>query len=214
MNPDSPSAQEPAQPTTPPTRSKTVAIIMAVFLGVFAWLYTYARDKKKFWLGLVIGVALSIVTYTTNVPVLLAIDYICSLGIYVWVIVDTARKPGAYFIHYPNYQAFGPGTAPSSVPQSTAPVQPIDENAYQAIMPTKNMFALKSYYYSCVGIFPVVGLPFSILAITNGRKALRLYKSNPTPGAKAHAWFGIGLAVVELIFFAIIAFAFTDFMIR
>jgi hypothetical protein len=109
-----------------------------------------------------------------------------------------------------------PDPTPIQKPDAPSPTpgRSIGENVYQTILPTKNKFALKSYYYSCIGIFPVVGLPFSILAITNGRKAIKQYRINPTPGAKAHTRFGIGLAAVELVFFAIIAFAFIDFMIR
>ncbi len=163
---------------------------------------------------MIASLTLLALAYATNTSAMFVVYDICALGIYIWVIVDTAKKPKEYFIHYPSYHAVGPGLAPSSGPQQSAPAQPLDGNAYQTLMPTKNKFALKSYYYGCIGIFPLIGLPFSILAITNGRKALEQYKANPTPGAKVHAKVGIGLAIVELIFFAIIFFAFADFIIR
>ena len=60
----------------------------------------------------------------------------------------------------------------------------------------------------------MIGLPFSVLAITNGRKALEQYKVNPTPGAKGHARFGIILGIIELVFFALLLFAAVDFVVR
>ena len=70
-------------------------------------------------------------------------------------------------------------------------------------MPTKNKFSLKSYYFGCIGVLPFIGLPFSVLAITNYRKAMKLYKENPTPGAKGHATVGLWLGIIELLVFTI-----------
>lgn len=70
-------------------------------------------------------------------------------------------------------------------------------------MPTKNMFSIKSYYFGCAGILPFIGLPFSVLAITNGRKAKQKYKEKPTPGAKAHYLVGMALGYFELTVFVL-----------
>ncbi len=203
-----------AQATSQHARSKIIALFFAIFLGQFAWIYTYKKDKGKFWVSVVAQFVLLIAAaFLTGVIVLWVLYYICTLGIYIWVIVDTARKPDAYFTQYPNYQAGVPGSAPAP-PAQSAVSQTLDDDAYQALMPTKNKFALKSYYFGCMGIFPLIGLPFSILAITNGRKALNLYKTNPTPGAKIHAKVGIGFAIVELLFLALILIALADFILR
>lgn len=110
--------------------------------------------------------------------------------------------------------ASGPAPVMHEAVQGSMPASFDDSDQYQVLLPTKNKFALKSYYYSCIGIFPVIGAPFSILAIANGRKALQLYKKNPTPGAKAHAIFGISLSIIELIFLLLILFAAIDFIVR
>lgn len=71
----------------------------------------------------------------------------------------------------------------------------------QMILPTKNIYSLKCYYFGCVGFIPFIGLPFSVLAIKNGRKAKKQYQENPTPGAKAHYQIGMFLAYFELTVF-------------
>ena len=42
---------------TQPVKSKTVAIVLAVFLSFSSWLYTYEKNKRKFWIGF--GVSLT-----------------------------------------------------------------------------------------------------------------------------------------------------------
>jgi hypothetical protein len=37
-------------------KNKTAAVLLAVFLGPWTWLYTYARDSKKFWIGMSVSV--------------------------------------------------------------------------------------------------------------------------------------------------------------
>ena len=71
----------------------------------------------------------------------------------------------------------------------------------QIIMPTENKYSIKCYYFGCIGFLPFIGLPFSILAIKNGRKAKEQYKAKPTPGAKSHYLVGLGLAYFELTVF-------------
>jgi predicted nucleic acid-binding Zn ribbon protein len=66
-------------------KSKTTAVLLAVFLGFWAWLYTYKKDGRKFWLNL----GLTVVT----------------IGFYgiiawIWAIVDTARRPQEWYESY------------------------------------------------------------------------------------------------------------------
>ncbi len=226
MNPNSAttSGQETPPPPTPPVagppqqvpvqahskRNKITAVLLAIFVGIFGWIYTYQKDKKKFWASLVLELALLVAASVTNLFAVYIIYYLGGLGVYIWVIVDAVRRPEAFFTQYPNYQAANPQAiqpaaatvipgAQAQVAPAPAPTNPSDEDSYQTLMPTKNKFALKSYYYGCAGIIPVLGLPFTILAITNGRQAMKLYKTSPTPGAKGHAMVGIGLAIFELI---------------
>ena len=87
--------------------------------------------------------------------------------------------------------------------QPVKPEQTKEDLTMQTLIPTKNKFALKSYYFGCIGVLPFIGLPFSVLAVTNYMKAMKLYKENPTPGAKGHAITGLVLAIIELTVFAV-----------
>lgn len=70
-------------------------------------------------------------------------------------------------------------------------------------MPTKKKDSIKAYYFGCAGFFPFIGLPFTYLAIKHGRRAMKLYKEQPTPGAKAHASVGLALAYFQLAVFVL-----------
>lgn len=70
---------------------------------------------------------------------------------------------------------------------------------YQALIPTKNVPALLSYYFGVFGLIPLAGIPLSITAIVLGIIGLGKYKQNPTPGAKAHALVGLILGILEII---------------
>jgi hypothetical protein len=80
-------AYAPAVPVNPDARDKVVAILLAVFVGFFAWLYTYRKDKWKFWLNL----GLSIITLS-----------LWAFVAWIWVIIDVAVRPESFFRNYPN----------------------------------------------------------------------------------------------------------------
>lgn len=69
---------------------KKNAVIVAVFLGLWYWLYTYERNKTKFW----VNFALSIVSA----------GY-WGIIAWIWAIVDASTKPDEYYEQYPNYDA-------------------------------------------------------------------------------------------------------------
>lgn len=74
---------------TPDNRlNKTAAVIFAVVFGFWAWLYTYERDKTKFWINL----GLVIITLS-----------LWSVVAWVWSIIDMAIKPDEYFQRYPEF---------------------------------------------------------------------------------------------------------------
>ena len=88
------------------------------------------------------------------------------------------------------------------VPQPTP--QPVttmssEDLAFQTLMPTKNKYSLISYYMGFLGLLPFVGFPFAIAAIIFANKALKLYKTNPTPGAKGHAIVGMVLGIFSVV---------------
>jgi hypothetical protein len=76
-------------------RSKGVAILLAVFLSFWTWLYTYKRDAQKFWIGLAVAVLGGIlVEFLIGIPIV--------LGVWIWAIVDVARKSDSYYMLYPS----------------------------------------------------------------------------------------------------------------
>jgi hypothetical protein len=95
---------------------------------------------------------------------------------------------------------------PEQTPQAVAsltPPQPIEDNtAFQTMIPTKNKYALISYYMGILGLLPFLGIPFSIAAIVLGALGLKKYAINPTPGAKVHAIIGFVLGILQLLTFA------------
>jgi len=196
-----PQAPPPPTPQTASTsKNKGVALILACLLGFFKWLYTYKyrSDQIKFAIALVTSIVFFVILKSS------VMNYLIDAFLWLWAIFDTLQRPPAYYTQYPHYL---PGSAaePANAASSTNTVS--DDGTYQTMMPTKNMAALKSYYYGCIGIIPVLGLPFTILAIINGRKGLEQYRTNPTPGAKGHAKVGLWLSYIEigvLILFVII----------
>jgi hypothetical protein len=74
-------------------RSKTTAVLLAVFLSFWTWLYTYKTDSKKFWIGL----GASIVGAITAAFV---VGIVISLGIWIWAIVDAAKRPDSFYASY------------------------------------------------------------------------------------------------------------------
>lgn len=76
--------------------SKIAAILMAVFLSYWTWLYTYEKDKTKFWLNL----GLAIVTLG-----------LWNIVAWIWAIIDTATRPDEFYQRYPNYSTGSPFAA-------------------------------------------------------------------------------------------------------
>ena len=81
--------------------------------------------------------------------------------------------------------------------------EPTGRDFDQMLFPTQNKPALFGYYFGCAGFVPFIGLPFSVLAIIYGRKALKLNQEKHVPGAKAHAKVGIILGYFELTVFVL-----------
>jgi hypothetical protein len=75
-------------------KDKTVAILLAVFLSFWSWLYTYQRDKQKFWTGLVLGFGSAVLSF-------LIFPLVIPFGIWIWAIIDVCRKPDIYYRQFP-----------------------------------------------------------------------------------------------------------------
>ena len=109
---------------SPNSKDKTAAVLLAVFLGYWSWLYTYGRNKTKFWLsfGILSVLYLVIMVYSFSLLIssltyygytevffgesLLGLNIFVSIlgfGIWVWSIVDNAIKPDSFYQEYPKH---------------------------------------------------------------------------------------------------------------
>ena len=75
-------------------KSKTAAVLLAVFLSPFNWLYTYKKDKVKFWIALPFEVIATIIIATISlfVPFTMKLGFLISLPFWIWAIVDSSTK--------------------------------------------------------------------------------------------------------------------------
>ena len=92
-------------------RSQVVAILLAIFLTYIAWLYTYDKDKAKFWLafgvsavGGVLSILSELAAEASAGTTLVGLDLLFGLalfGIYIWVIIDVAIRGSEWYRDYP-----------------------------------------------------------------------------------------------------------------
>jgi hypothetical protein len=80
-------------------KSKTASVLLAVFLAYWTWLYTYKKDKWKFWVGLVLSIVLSVFVFATFGLGAFLIWPVW-VGIWIWAIVDVAVKKDKWYRSY------------------------------------------------------------------------------------------------------------------
>ncbi len=100
-----------------PAKSKTVAVVLAVVFGSWGWLYTFSRNKAKFFIALPfqlvnIYVQFGVIAITLNAtvrgydqePVYSLIGSVVTLftvfPFWLWAVIDMATKPNQYFTRY------------------------------------------------------------------------------------------------------------------
>lgn len=105
-------------------KNKIVAVLLAVFFSFWSWLYTYGKNKNKFWItfGILFVMYLILIIYSFSI-IASSIVYsgygdlffgesliglsifinILSFGIWVWTIVDNATKPDSFYERYPKH---------------------------------------------------------------------------------------------------------------
>lgn len=89
----------------PVAKSKTVAVVLAVFLGFWTYLYTYAKDKSKFWITLGISVVASITAMVTiSVAAAQATKYSsCIYSAFDWTYFEENYDMSMCDMYSPNY---------------------------------------------------------------------------------------------------------------
>lgn len=90
-------------------KSKNVAIILAVLFGGLGWLYTYEKNKLKFWISFTILCLWVFAFFPVGLgsfPVFLIVLYInflihlITFVIWIWAIIDNSIKPKEYYENY------------------------------------------------------------------------------------------------------------------
>jgi hypothetical protein len=71
-----------------PEKEKSTAVILAVILGFWTWLYTYRRDKFKFWVSCI----LTLVTF----------GFFWFIA-WIWAIVETVNRPKEFYENFSQY---------------------------------------------------------------------------------------------------------------
>ncbi len=74
---------------------KSTAIFLALFFGFFSWLYTYRKDRWKFWLCIILFI-ISFVVYNP-LPSIFVIVYILSV---FTPLIDHIRRPKSFYENY------------------------------------------------------------------------------------------------------------------
>lgn len=113
----------PAQIRQSPVKSKVAAVLLAVFFGYWSWLYTYGKNKLKFWVILGIFAIIFIINFSFSFSIIMGSlntgqygdDYfgssfmtfiilvnIINFGVWVWSVIDNAAKPESFYGDYPN----------------------------------------------------------------------------------------------------------------
>ncbi len=73
-----------------------MAVLLAVFFSFFTWLYTYAEDAVRFWIGLGVnlaGAALYVaLALTSSKPGWIVVWLLPSLAVWLWAIVTQANR--------------------------------------------------------------------------------------------------------------------------
>lgn len=93
-------------------KNKALAVFLAIFFGFFTYLYTYARDSWKFWLGLGLNIGFSVIAIVWNNIMKYAIYpvgeilffivlLIWILGNIIFVIIDVVTKSKEFYKNYP-----------------------------------------------------------------------------------------------------------------
>ncbi len=90
-----------------------------------------------------------------------------------------------------------PQSPPPGPPQS--PFQEGDQTG--GVIPYKNPMALVAYYLGIVALLPCVGFPFGVASLVCGIMGLRARSRNPIIKGSVHAWIGIVLGTLSIIFY-------------
>lgn len=88
------------------------------------------------------------------------------------------------------------------------PPLPVEQgDATGGVIPYKNPHALTAYYLSIFGLFPLIGILLAIPAVILGISGLKKRKRNPVIKGSVHAWIGIVLGSLSILYNGLIIVA-------
>jgi hypothetical protein len=88
-------------------------------------------------------------------------------------------------------------------------------DATGGLIPYKNPHALIAYYLGIFGMFPGIGLLLAVPALILGIIGLKRRNRNPIIRGSVHAWIGIVLGIVSIVYnLILIAFIVTVVMLE
>jgi len=81
------------------SKHKEVSLVLAVFLSYWTWLYTAEKDWWKFVVSFVVGIALAVLHFTTDLIPTITLPAI-NIVFWIWAIVDVAVKKDEWYRTY------------------------------------------------------------------------------------------------------------------
>ena len=88
----------------------------------------------------------------------------------------------------------------SDQPPMPPPPPPDQGDVTGGLIPYKNPQALTAYYMGIFGLFPVIGFVLAVPAFILGIVGLRKYGQNPVIKGSVHAWVGIVLGGLSMLY--------------
>lgn len=96
-------------------KSRTVALTLSFFVGFWAWLYTYEKNKIKFWICAGVFTFFFFVNFIYSCSIILAdpnvlkeqnsvltiFIWILGIGFWIWSMADNGSKSKEFYEQYP-----------------------------------------------------------------------------------------------------------------
>ena len=84
-------------------KSKIVAIVLAILFSFFSWLYTYKKNINKFLISILANLTLLNLVGYFKIEAINTLTWLIILlfVIWIWAIIDNARRPNSFYENYP-----------------------------------------------------------------------------------------------------------------
>jgi len=79
------------------SKSKSTAIILAFFFGYWSWLYTFKRDRAKFFICLLLSILVSALYVTSG---MYYISYFVWPVFWLWPFINSIMRGSQWYAQY------------------------------------------------------------------------------------------------------------------